>query len=850
MTLRTMIRIAPAPFVLLAGAALANNIHEAPGIKAPDGTRIVGSAAPVTLSAAQRSSLGGAFDWFARDASVMEGVIEPRSVFSEVIGLHERTDRLNVKVKSLEDMTETVLGAASPRTRGALDAPSPDAVADAREIASRRMDEARARLAPSMIQSLDEIDIHTVRLPRGVSAEVAAEVLMRTGDYEFVSIDWLCYPTDTTPNDPLIGNQWYHQANRMDSYGAWDFTQGAGEIIAVCDSGVDLDHPDLAGALVPGFNAATDLAQVDGGVVSDVNGHGSLVAGCSAAIGNNATGISGMGWNFGIMPVRVTNNPNGTAFLGDILQGAMWGSSNGAYASNCSFGGAQDPSTRVAGLSIRAAGHHLVFSAGNFGLADQVNDYESVVIVGASNQGDNFATFSHTGPGIDCIAPGVSVYTTDRFGGYGFTQGTSFSSPIAAASLMLVHAANPSLSAEEVEFILMNACDDKETTGEDDLTGAGRVNVGRAVRDAIFGPEILPIPFFDAFADPDLRQWRDAVGDAAVSDAATHEPSGDDSLKLGADASIRTVSMRALGFFEDLGQIKFSTQHKGTEAGEGLLVEYFSVTATWTELATITSDGVDEEHFRNHRFEVPFFAAHDNLQLRFTAMGDSGDDMWFVDDVEVSVFDGNTLPWGDDFEDGLSTNFDWESTDAVASDQADNEPDGTMSAKLAGPGVMETKVIDTTLDDFVTTYVRLYTQHKGTEAGDDLVVEIRDLVGTWTTIATIPGEGADQTAFDLHQVPLSGLAFHPDFRLRITSQGDNADDMWFIDDLAITTEFIEESDPCPADFNDDGVASFPDVGLFLAAFASGDPSADFNADGVTSFPDVGLFLAAFAAGCP
>jgi len=850
MPMHTFTRIVPAALLLIAGAAAANNIHDATGVKAPDGMRVLGSAQPVTLSAVQRASIAGTYAWLGRDAAVMQGPIEPRVVFAEVIGLHERTDRLNVKVKSLDDMTQSVLEAMPVQIRGAQGAPAPDVAADARRIASQRMAQARERLAPARIDSMDDIDLHTVRAPEGVSAEVAAEVLMRTGDYEFVSIDWLCYPTDTSPNDPLLTNQWYHQSNRMDSVGAWDYTQGSGEVLAVCDSGIDLDHPDLAGALVPGFNSATNTAEVDGGAVNDINGHGTLVAGCSVAIGNNGTGISGVGWDFGLMPVRVTNNPNGTAFLSDILQGAKWGSSNGAYVSNCSFGGSQDPSTNVAGLSIRSQGNHLVFSAGNFGLSDQVNDYESVVIVGASNQGDNFANFSHTGPGIDCIAPGSSVYTADRFGGYGYTQGTSFSAPLVAASLMLTYSANPDLSAEEVEFILLNACDDKEAIGEDDLTGHGRVNVGRAVRDAIFGPELLPIPFTDGFADADLRQWRDATGDAATSDAATNEPSGDDALRLAADASIRTVSMRASNFFEETGQFKFSTQHKGTEAGEGLLVEYFSLLATWDELVIIPSDGDDQEYFRNHRFEVPFFAAHDDLQLRFTALGDAADDAWFVDDVEVSVFDGNTIPWNDDFEDGLSSVFDWDAADAVASTEADGEPDGTMSAKLAGPGVMETKVIDITLDDFVPTYVRLYTQHKGTEAGDDLVVEVLDLIGTWTTIATIEGSGADQTAFDLHQIQLTGLAIHPGFKLRITSIADSADDEWFIDGAAVTTVFIDESDPCPADYNGDGVVSFPDVGLFLSAFSSGDPAADFNGDGVVSFPDVGLFLAAFSAGCP
>src|SRR5690606_27735548 len=128
---------------------------------------------------------------------------------------------------------------------------------------------------------------------------------------------------------------------------AWDFTQGSSStIIGVCDSGVDLDHPDLAGSLVPGYNAVNNLAQVDGGGVNDdLVGHGSLVAGAAAAIGNNGTGVSGVGWNFGIMPIKVSNNSSGTALLSEILEGARWASDNGAYTSNCSFGGAEDSAT-------------------------------------------------------------------------------------------------------------------------------------------------------------------------------------------------------------------------------------------------------------------------------------------------------------------------------------------------------------------------------------------------------------------------------------------------------------------------------------------------------------------------
>ena len=848
--------LAASALAVLCGSALgANAFNNAPGVKAPDGTRISGTAQPVTLSAVQRASMADAFDWHARDAGVLDGVIAPREVFTEVIGLHERTDRLIVQVKSLEDMTQTVLtrmdNAPAGSALAAMDAGAPDRVALARDIARVRIEDARARVKPSRIEAFTDVDMHSVRLPEGMTAEIAAEALMRTGDYEYVSIDWLCYPTDTQPNDPSISSQWYHGSNRIDTFGAWDTTTGSGEIIAVCDSGVDLNHPDLAGALVSGFNSADNLAQADGGNVNDVNGHGTLVAGAAAAIGNNATGVSGIGWDFQIMPVRVTNNGNGTALLSNILQGARWASDNGAYVANASFGGAQSPSSEGSANLIRNEGHHLVFAAGNFGLNDQQNDPENLVIVGASNQGDNWATWSHTGPGVDCIAPGTSIFTTDRFGSYGPVTGTSFSAPITAGALALVRSANPALSADEVDFILMNASDDKEEPGEDDKTGWGRIDVGQAVVDAVNGPSSLPVPFGDDFADPDLRQWRDLTGDVGVSADAQNEPSGDDALAMNGSAQIRSVSLRAGDFFGLTAEITFWTQHSGVEAGEDLAVEYRDTLGAWAPLGTIASDGVDQSDFTRHRFELPFLGAHDDLRLRFTTASDESNDAWFIDDVNVALFERNPFPWSDDFEDGQDTTFDWASTDAEVVTDATGEPSGTQSAELSATDRMVTNPIDlASAPAGDPVYFRFFAQRSGVESGESLVVEISDNNGNWGPFQTIQSDGNDQTQFELHQFQVFPFLITQNTQFRLTAQGDEENDIWYIDDIAVSNEMLDPSEPCPGDLDGDGTVGFADLNEFVAAFQSGDPVGDLDGDGTVGFADLNEFVAAFQAGCP
>lgn len=819
----------------------------------------------VRLASTQIQSIQQAFNWFDRDADILNNPLTPRTIFIEYPGLKERSEYLNVQVKSQDQMIqqlafETNQSAATrpvnqSQTRAA-DAPDAattiQAQINARIVgAEQRILDARNRIAPATRQAYLDVDMHSIKIPAGVSAELAAEALMLTGDYEFVSIDWICYPVDTTPNDSLFSSQWYHPSNRIDTVGAWDVTQGfSSTIIGVVDSGVDIDHPDLAAALVPGYNSVDNLAEVDGGIVNDtLVGHGTLVAGSAAAIGNNGTGISGIGWNFGIMPIKVTNNNSGTAALSEILEGARWASDNGAYAANCSFGGAEDIATASTGGHIRLEGHLLVFAAGNDGIANQTRDWEDVTIVGASNSADNWANFSHTGVGIDCIAPGVNIRSTNRTGGYSFTTGTSFSAPITAGALMLVHDANPSLSADEVEYILLNSCDDFQAIGEDDQTGWGRINVGQAVQDAVFGPSITNLPFSEEFPDATLStDWRNPVGDVDVSQNAVNIPSGLYALNLDDTDSIETIKMRAAFLGGSPAEIQFYAEHRGVEAGETLAVEYFNLLSNWAPLTTIVSNGTNQEEFIQYRIAMPTLGNHDEFKLRFAANGSDDGDDWYIDDVKVQEFSTNAFPWEESFEDGITLTLDWASSSADASEDANNEPDGIMSARLTQQDSMTSADVDVTTATSVI-YVHFHTQHLAVESGESLNVEYKTQLGAWNTLMSVESDGTDQSSFELSQIALPFDAYGGNTALRFTADGDEADDTWFLDAIAITTEFIEEQ-TCPADLTGDGTLNFFDISAFLTAFNAQDPIADFTDDGSFNFFDVSAFLVAFNTGCP
>ena len=110
----------------------------------------------------------------------------------------------------------------------------------------------------------------------------------------------------------------------------------------------------------------------------------------------------------------------------------------------------------------------------------------------------------------------------------------------------------------------------------------------------------------------------------------------------------------------------------------------------------------------------------------------------------------NPLPWADGFEDGIDLNFDWAVSDAVATTEAPNTPQGAFSARLTGAGSMTTRDVDVSSIP-PALYARLRTLHTGVPAGQSLTVEYRDFLGAWQPLGQITSDGSDQTEFTLTQ---------------------------------------------------------------------------------------------------
>lgn len=342
---------------------------------------------------------------------------------------------------------------------------------------------AAAPLLPHLIRFYPETGEYVIRVPAGSNENAFSQQLMATGMYQYAEPNWTLYP-NFTPNDPQFGSQWHHV--NMESQLAWDITFGVPSVtIAVTDTGVLLTHQDLAARLVPGFNSVDDLPQVSGGQVNDINGHGTHVAGCAAAIGNNGVGVSGVAGNVRIMPIRVSNSTGGGASITNILEGARWAAENGAKVVSSSYSGVTSTTIETSGAYIRGLGAIYMYAAGNNAANLSGIDYPNVVVVGATDSSDARASFTGFGLGVDVYAPGVGILSTTSNGGYGNASGTSMATPVANGVAALIWSANPSLSADQVEQILFHSSQDLGPLGEDIDNGWGRVNSRRAVNMAL-----------------------------------------------------------------------------------------------------------------------------------------------------------------------------------------------------------------------------------------------------------------------------------------------------------------------------------------------------------------------------
>ena len=326
-------------------------------------------------------------------------------------------------------------------------------------------------------QKVGQSTLHIVKLDAGVSEQEMVDRLSKNPHIKFAELDKLV-PASAIPNDPYYGSS-YHLP-LVGAPAAWDTTQGEGVTIAILDSGVNGNHPDLAARMVPGYNFYDNNTDT-----SDVQGHGTAVAGVAAAATNNSIGVAGVAGQAKIMPVRIAD-ANAWAYYSTIAQGITWAADHGAKIANASYGGVSSSSAIInAANYLRSKGGVLFVSAGNTGAVDSAPMTNSMVVVSATNAWDSRPSWSTYGNVVTLSAPGEYIYTTNREGGYGQWNGTSFSSPLVAGVGALMLSANPALTPAKVDSILYTTAKDIGDPGRDIYYGYGRVDAAAAVAAAV-----------------------------------------------------------------------------------------------------------------------------------------------------------------------------------------------------------------------------------------------------------------------------------------------------------------------------------------------------------------------------
>jgi subtilisin family serine protease len=295
--------------------------------------------------------------------------------------------------------------------------------------------------------------------------------------------------TNKRANDTLRSQQ--RALNRLGAEKVWRKSSGRGAVVAVIDSGVQANHPDLKGRVLRGRDF------VDGDrSANDLNGHGTHVAGTIAARANNRRGIAGLAPSARILPVRVLDSAgNGNTY--NAARGIVWAVSRGADVINLSFAGNQiDPQMQAA---VDYAVRHdvvVVAAAGNQGCSGPTTypaALPGVIGVAASNRHDRIAPFSTCGPAVDVSAPGQSIKSTMikrpsaglpcSYGkNYCQMSGTSMASPhVAAAAAIIISRTKHRLSAWSVGSLITTRADNLGVAGYDLASGNGLLNIRRAL---------------------------------------------------------------------------------------------------------------------------------------------------------------------------------------------------------------------------------------------------------------------------------------------------------------------------------------------------------------------------------
>ncbi len=353
-----------------------------------------------------------------------------------------------------------------------------------------------------------------IKIPAGESTETARAALIKSLGEANVTLNFRRYATKV-PNDPSYGEQW--QWPKIKAPDAWNAGVGSRDVVvAVLDSGIDLNHADLQDNLWknPGEIPGNRIDDDGNGYIDDVyglnginpsappqdgEGHGTFCAGLVGAVGNNGNGISGVNWNVKIMALQFLDSTGSGADADAItcFEYAIKMKQRGVnlrVISNSYAGPDDNPAFKEAYVAAINAGILQVSAASNDGIDNDIAPQypasyggSNSIAVAATDQNDALASFSNHGArSVDLAAPGVSVTSLLLGGGITRMSGTSMATPIVAGAAALISSLEPGLSASALKARILKTVDPVAALSGKVVSG-GRLNLARAVRPISYG---------------------------------------------------------------------------------------------------------------------------------------------------------------------------------------------------------------------------------------------------------------------------------------------------------------------------------------------------------------------------
>ncbi|MFG0328808.1 MAG: S8 family serine peptidase [Phycisphaerales bacterium] len=642
----------------------------------------------------------------------------PANGFEEVAGDHEFSGRMIVRPVQLDGWRAQ--GVEELEARGRMDA--------ARVLAE----------SYTVVNFVPQTGEYLITVPAGETENSVHRVLMNSGLFEYAEPDWILYPIGC-PNDPLLGNQWHHNANRMQSCDGWGIHTGNPSVsVGICDTGVRTTHQDLQANRLEGYNAVDQVWEFSGGNIGPVHPHGTQTTGCAAANGDNGVGVSGVGWNLSHRMMRVSNSSSGSASMSTLQHAARTSIEAGDRVASVSYSGVDNSSNLTTASYIKSIGGLLVWAAGNDGrnLTFGNRDNDDIIVVGATDSNDNSSYFSAYGQFVDLTAPGSGVYTTDsgNDSDYASVSGTSFACPLAAGLAALIWSQDPSLTPDDVENRLKSGCDDLGSGGVDNIFGYGRINVYGSL--SLGGPGNQP-PVADLSATP-------LSGDAPLD-----------------------VSFNASGSFDPDGSI---TDFSWDYDGDGTYDESTGTTAT--SFVTYTIPGSYDAVVR----VTDDGGAQDTATVTIDVSdpgGGGGEQSLAFDGFESRSFSGGSGAWIGSWFGSGDIRIRW---------NRDNPHTGSGHVRMRrSSGYMERAV---NLAGATSVKLTFWSRVESFEGSDDAHVWVSSDASNYYIVKTFTSADSDGV-YRYHEIDLSGFAMTSDFRVVFDPSMSSSGDRWFVDDIDI-----------------------------------------------------------------